>query len=141
MMMYSQDYDGHLPPKQRWCNAVLPYLGSPRGSSPRAVFQCPSLPGQPSGQAYNPWLSAVAIRQIRSPSTTVTLFDARGGWNMAGGSSLADPRHNQGLNALFADGHVWWLRSLDRVTWQPGPPMQKAPLHRRGNRRHRGRRA
>jgi prepilin-type processing-associated H-X9-DG protein len=137
MSMYAQDYDQRAPRKESWCDDVLPYVRDTRGM-PRRVFQCPSLAGQSGAQAYNALLSAAPLAHLPSPSSLVEEFDARGGWNLSGGAQLADPRHRQGLNTLFVDGHVQWMRSLDRVAWKPGAPP--APETGRHHTRHRGRR-
>jgi prepilin-type processing-associated H-X9-DG protein len=133
MMMYANDYDGHLPQRENWCDAVLPYVPSPQENPPKRVFSCPSLAGQPIGQAYNAQLSGLSQSRISSPFATAEVFDARGGWNLAGGTELADPRHNRGLYLLFVDGHVRWLQSFDGVSWKPAAPAA-APSHRRGRR-------
>lgn len=126
MSMYAQDYDEHWPRKETWCDGVLPYLHSSNQAVVSTIFQCPSLPNQRAGQAYNGWLSAASLNRIQSPASTAAVFDARGGWDLAGGPSLADPRHVGGLNVLFADGHVQWLRSLNGVVWKPGRAVTKA---------------
>jgi prepilin-type processing-associated H-X9-DG protein len=141
MLMYADDYDGHLPPRENWCDAVLPYVSAPQASSSRRAFSCPSLADQPSGQAFNAQLSAHSVSRITSPFATAELYDARGGWNLAGGAELAAPRHNHGLYLLFADGHIQWMQRLDSVLWKPAAPVasparRTATSHRRGRRHH-----
>ena len=135
MMLYAQDYDGHWPRKENWCDGVLPYVRAPQGFSAALIFQCPSLPNQRGAQAYNGLLSSVPGNRIATPFNTAAVFDARGGWNLAGGPAMADPRHADGLYMLFTDGHVRWLGSMDGVVWNPGPPAKRTGHHR--VRRHR----
>jgi hypothetical protein len=119
MRMYASDYDGHLPQRANWCDAVLPYVQSSEDRPARSVFACPSLRDQPSGQAYNAQLSGILESRIALPSTTAEVFDASGGWNLAGGAERAVRRHYNGLCLLFTDGHVRWLQSLGGVVWKP----------------------
>jgi prepilin-type processing-associated H-X9-DG protein len=141
MLMYADDYDGHLPRRENWCDAVLPYVRSPQDNPPQRVFSCPSLADQPSGQAYNAQLSALSVARIASPFATAEIYDARGGWNLAGGADLAAPRHNDGLYLLFVDAHVKWMQSLNSVVWKPAAstasPARRATVRHRRGRRHR----
>jgi prepilin-type processing-associated H-X9-DG protein len=130
MMLYTEDYDGHWPRKENWCDGVLPYVRAPQGVPAATIFQCPSLPNQRGAQAYNGLLSSVSGKRIASPFDTAAVFDARGGWNLAGGAAMADPRHARGLNMLFTDGHARWLGSMDGVVWKLGP-VAKRPGRRR----------
>jgi prepilin-type processing-associated H-X9-DG protein len=120
MMLYSEDYEGRWPRKENWCDGVLPYARSPQGVPAATVFQCPSLPNQSGAYAYNGLLSSVSGNGIAFPSNTAAVFDARGGWNLAGGAAMADRRHGNGLYMLFTDGHVRWLGAMDGVVWKPG---------------------
>lgn len=119
MRMYADDHDGRLPLRANWCDAVLPYVPSWKDQPARRVFRCPSVKNQPSGQAYNAQLNGLSTSRITTPSTTAAVFDARGGWNLAGGPDQAVRRHRNGLCLLFADGHARWLKSLDGVVWKP----------------------
>jgi prepilin-type processing-associated H-X9-DG protein len=116
MLMYAQDYDGHLPDRRNWGDAVSVYVKNPR------AYQCPSLSGQRGTYAFNGWLSRVSMNRLDSPTRTVAGFDSRSGWNLAGGPELADARHNQGLYVMFADGRVQWRRDFSGVVWKPRPP-------------------
>jgi prepilin-type processing-associated H-X9-DG protein len=136
-LMYAQDNDERLPPAGTWCDAVMPYVRPKEGETPQSSFVCPTMGMQTSGQAYNAWLSTVPLLRVEDPQTTIAAFDARGGWNGAGGPELADARHNQGLYGLFVDGSVRYLRSFEGVRWKPAPPA--APPAR--SQRRRGRRS
>lgn len=113
LFMYMQDSDGVLPVADRWCDRLSPYLKSD------AVFRCPSLGDQRSGFAFNRILDSTPQSTLRAPGNTAALFDATGGWNVAGGAELADRRHIGGLNVGFADGHFRFLVTLDSVRWKP----------------------
>jgi hypothetical protein len=138
MAMYAQDYDDHEPLRRDWCDGLLPYARGREGTAPALLFQCPSLPEQQGAQAYNAFLSGVSQNRLTSPYSTIVLFDSRGGWNLSGGPDLAAPRHNNGWDTLFADGHVHWLNSFNysSLVWKPRAPAP-APHHRRGRHRHR----
>jgi uncharacterized RDD family membrane protein YckC len=119
LSMYADDYDGHLPLAKSWCDGVQTYVRNP------VLFQCPNLPDARGAQAYNARLSAVPKTRIATPDQTPAVFDSKAGWNLAGGAELADPRHSEGLNMLFMNGQVDWLRSLDQVVWKPAGKRSK----------------
>lgn len=116
MSMYAQDHHDRLPMKDNWCDALIPYTKN------EELFRCPSLPDQRCGYAYNAELSKVSVSSIKSPAQTVSFFDAKGGWNLAGGAQLQDRRHQDGINLAFTDGHVKWTKEGESLLWKPGAP-------------------
>lgn len=153
MLMYTQDWHEHLPREENWCDAVMPYVNNtglfqdlmelmensnedtntvmPYVNN-MGLFQCPLLPNEKCGYAYNARLSTVSMEEIDSPSETVLAFDAKGGWNRAGGPELAEPRHDGKVNVVFADGHTRRISmsDLESAVWEPrrertryGPPL------------------
>ena len=114
-LMYAKDHDDHLPMRDKWCDQTLRYVRN------EAVYVCPSLPDERCGYAYNARLDRLTLDDLREPARTVGLFDAKGGWNAAGGAELVDPRHNGGANVTYVDGHVKWTseRGLDALGWDP----------------------
>ncbi len=138
--MYVQDYDevmplaiagGPTPPLYTLFETLTPYIKNEQ------IWQCPS--GQdsvdlsaigeqsisyspdvgtpmPSG-SYRLFGTPVAgtypcmVAQISQPATTATMCDAAGAVDASFTSTIAeDPRHNDGCNYAFADGHVKWDR-------------------------------
>jgi len=103
-LMYSADYDDHLPFEETWADGLSPFVKN------HGIYKCPSSPGQRCGYAYDPALSGRCSKELASPAEAILLFDAKGGWNQAGTWDIADPRHWGGLNIAFADGSVHWGR-------------------------------
>ena len=68
-------------------------------------------------------LSGFAVSRLRSPATTVFLFETQGGWNLNGGPELmlTQPRHIQGVNVVFADFHAETVKpeALKSLRWNP----------------------
>ena len=124
MMMYANDYNDVWPSKENWCDALKPYAHK------TTVFECPALPGMKGGYACNALLSKWTTNDIKSPEATILAFDARGGWNMAGGIELVAMRHRGMANAVFANGQSMPLRSFDMVVWSPSAqaPQAAQPL-------------
>jgi prepilin-type processing-associated H-X9-DG protein len=114
-LMYAADYDERLPLKDSWCDAIYDRVGNEQ------VYVCPALPEERCGYAYNARLHGVELTSVKSPGDTVACYDAIGGWNAAGDASLADPRHNGGLNVSYVDGHVKWRPGdgLSSDLWDP----------------------
>lgn len=70
MRAYSQDWDGRLPPSDRWCDALYPtYLES------QGHFACP-VARAPYSYAMNSRLSRAKLAEIENPSKTALIFES-----------------------------------------------------------------
>jgi hypothetical protein len=116
--IYSNEHGGQLPDPAAWCDAILPSVGG----SP-AVFQCPDAQSLKSGYAFNSRLKGIKLSDVRSPHSTVLLFESDGGWNASGGPEmmLQIPRHRMGIVVAFCDGNIQWIRgaALAGLRWDP----------------------
>lgn len=87
-LMYSQDYDGTFPPTdtmEKFAKAISPYARRRKG-----LFACP-VDGKP--YALNTTLSGKKLKSIKSPGSTVMLYDSEA--------------HPDGLfTVAYLDGHV-----------------------------------
>jgi len=128
VMMYAQDYDSWYPPAPRvvggsvvtWADMVQPYMEN------RQILACPTLAGAAVGYAINYWMTGNGGANARKSSEKVTFADATqpvawylypfGGTdpdpdgNASTVGSTPDPRHREGANFAFADGHAKWAR-------------------------------
>jgi len=133
--MYAQDWDNHLPPASSWCDALADYVQS------EAVFDCEfsvinhrylvsSVVHKHRGKwgyAFSRYMDGKDIIAIDNPERSLLIFDYSNGslWDMEypkNNSIAYEPlcwRHQRGLNFLFADGHVVWLRWNDKRLWSP----------------------
>jgi len=117
-MLYATDNGGKLPPASTWCDALRPFLGSER------VVICPhGKAGQRSHYAFNERLGGMLLSKIQSPAQTVLVFEAEGGWNLAGGPELLpdSPRHGKTVTVGFMDGHVEAvaMERIGKLQWVP----------------------
>lgn len=135
IMQYCQDYDERFPMyadaaySYNWDTAIAPYLKNTQ------VLQCPSFSGA-AGTRYGVnyphvcWTSgAAALGTITRPASIAMLFETQydnGGvlklaycrscWPTSpnAGAALSGfpsvPRHNEGLNIAYCDGHCKWLK-------------------------------
>jgi prepilin-type processing-associated H-X9-DG protein len=99
---------GRLPDHRRLEQELQPYLRNPQ------VFQCPSArPGAPPYR-MNSRVSRKALKQIAAPADTILAFES---------DEQGQPifRHNDGINLLFVDGHVKWMKrgTLRDGQWTP----------------------
>ena len=111
VVMYSADYDDHLPPAARWCDATWPYLLS------EDLYRCPAGPTA-YGYAFNRNLDQQRTRDVLQPIYVVTVFDSSAGRRNTAdpGQSLCNPpRHPMGNNIGFLDGRVALISPLDRA--------------------------
>jgi len=100
MTMYAQDYENRLPPAERWCDAINPYIRN------QAIFKCPADKAKYS-YAMNFNLSKRAIAAIPNPAKTVMLFESTQGRKNAtdvGRSWPPKPRHGPGICVAYCDG-------------------------------------
>ncbi|MBI5706569.1 MAG: hypothetical protein HZC36_06230 [Armatimonadetes bacterium] len=120
-LMYSEDYDGTLPNRDRWMDQLQPYLASrtmPNGEEDRfAIFRCPQLKkdGEANrsvfGYAMNARLSDKKLASFKKPETTRLCYDSS---NLAkNASDLVNsrpnpPRHRNSTKNVTAylDGHA-----------------------------------
>jgi len=150
VMMYTQDYDEHMPPSSANVAAgVTPtpnfyYVLQPYVKSTQ-LFKCPSDSTPFTGTGINSYgysyyylapspSSTVSLSAIQSPSETVMVTDKDdsstrdfdyppsgwrlngGSWTTSGSTSLGyqygnvNPRHLDGVNVLWCDGHVKWQK-------------------------------
>jgi prepilin-type processing-associated H-X9-DG protein len=109
MWMYSDDF-GEYPTPDKWCDLLLEH-----GNVSEERFKCPGNKGQRCSFAINP------EAKRNAPGDVVVLFETKGGWNQVGGVELltSDNHEGWGLNALFNDGHVEFVRAeiVDDLNW------------------------
>jgi len=100
LMMYAQDYDEVMPPKDtKWMDTLLPYIKDEK------AYRCPSVGQGEFGYAFSSELLGKKFKNIKSPVETVAIFEtASTGRNQVGGSVAY--RHRKFTNTAFADGHV-----------------------------------
>ena len=104
LQMYAADYDGVLPPAERWCEATSPYR------SREADLVCPAGLNLKCGYAYNSHVAGADADLVAAADNgnVVCLCESDRGWEAAGGPELLPdrPRHD-GLDTYgFVDGHV-----------------------------------
>ncbi|MFO7947149.1 MAG: DUF1559 domain-containing protein [Armatimonadota bacterium] len=134
IMQYTQDYDEMMPTcwtgesdylTPYWYHKIEPYVKNTQ------IFTCPSESGTSVGYGYNyAYLgsttgSPIALARIETPSQMVVICDSYGSnfhvypphsWGIHGGSyddnnyGNVDPRHNEGANVGWADGHAKWMK-------------------------------
>ena len=104
--MYAQNWDGRLPPADRWMDELQPFI--PRED----VLQCPALKEKKPkayGYAMNGDLSLASVNDVAEPGNAPLVFDsvllvlnAYSGYY-----GLPDtPRHSNRNNVAYADGHA-----------------------------------
>ncbi len=107
VLQYEMDHDEHLPPADKWVDAIMPYIQT------EAAFRCPSLTvtnGKGYGYAFNQNLSRISLSALENPSQTVSIYETiNPSRNWFGRGTGRAYRHEDGSNIAFADGHVKWF--------------------------------
>lgn len=87
-LMYMADHDDHLPLRNTWMDVTGKYVGSNpeqdarttgnSGSQTDAVFRSPALGDDPNayGYAFNADLAGIKASKLKSPETTILIFDS-----------------------------------------------------------------
>jgi len=147
ILAYTQDYDETLPRgysyiagTSNWlsfAHMIYPYVKNDQ------LFVCPSdrsytfdntvlSDWTPGGYGYNDALYSVSLGDIKDASNRLALADANGYtlWHgatnpppnqSAGNYVQPNPRHNDGCNVGFIDGHGKWLKFDEAIKtsyWQ-----------------------
>jgi len=110
---YLNDYDVHYPLAADWCDALSPYVKR------SDVFPCTNLLEARCGYAYNRRLTGFTEQTVNWPVEVVLCYEARGGWNLAGGPELAECRHADGFFLVYVDGHTQALPHMGGLVWNP----------------------
>lgn len=115
MQMYSSDYDSHFPAADKWNESLRPYYKN------RKVLVCPS--DKTGGPSYgmNDLISSLSQADVASPAQVVSFFDSMPGRNKADGAMLlpTPPRHPDGNNVGFVDGHATPVSDPETLNWDP----------------------
>jgi len=124
-LSYAQDYDEcmnyySLTGTGGWTNALLPYVKNTQ------LYNCPNLRNNTYAYGYNyAYLGGVSLGSVASPAETLMYVDC--GKNDAGTQTSyyhcnypsqatyasicrPDPRHNEGCNIVWVDGHSKWMK-------------------------------
>jgi len=106
-LMFEQD-NGRLPDQQQFEKELDPYIRN------RQVFRCSSATHAGSHYRMNRQVSGKRMASISSPADTILAFECDR-------QGKPEYRHNGGINLLFVDGHVKWLRRgmLSDGWWTP----------------------
>ena len=107
VIMYSQDYDETLPPKNaKWMDLAAANLKNEK------TFHCPSLKGGVGyGYAMNPEPLGKKVEKIAHPEDVPLIFDSAATPTernvLASPESSLAPRHSRNMaNIAFLDGHA-----------------------------------
>jgi len=111
---YTYAHQGRLPPAENWKQALFPYL------EPGPFWQCAlEVEGEPIEYQFNRQLGGWKLSAIRNPQVTVLCYEG------IEENTTSPPRlvavHGGGVNVLFADGRVRWMRVplYPNVRWEP----------------------
>ena len=108
MLMYASDYDERCVPADRWPELIYPYVNND------AIYLCSedqrsskqSQGGHETSYTMSRAAGGVPQGSFQAPAEMGIIFD---GTQVAGDGTVAEFRHNGGLNLGYADGHARWL--------------------------------
>ena len=134
VQQYAQDYDERMPRHGNspdWSEQIYPYVNNAQ------VYGCPSATQNPNtvaevGTIFNySWnyysnsaQNNMKLAQIQRPSEALVILDGSyyisNRWRGDGSAIDNDgvPRHNDGANIGFADGHAKWMVPTNYLTRQ-----------------------
>jgi len=118
-----------------WYHTLAPYIKNwqifncpsdsyiaapPAAGSSKPAYSSASAYGWPSwhvGTTQYTLLSGVADAKIEDPAQTLSVLDGKGYYRVTGqldglyNDVLPSPRHNDGANCAFTDGHAKWMKT------------------------------
>jgi prepilin-type processing-associated H-X9-DG protein len=124
--MYAYDHHNAFPTPEKWCDQIKPYIDN--DTKRKNIFRCPASKNGTcaTGNANCTYAINKYIRRpdhIKSPETTVLIFESKPGWNQNGGPELLSTENHggKGANILFCDGHVSFVIAEDihNLKWDP----------------------
>jgi prepilin-type processing-associated H-X9-DG protein len=126
LLLYAQDYDSCFPPGEAWNESIYPYDKNVGGSM---WLECPAEESKLPSYALNGSLSKRNLESIENNEMTPLIFDSVPGQNRVGWTELLPslPRHNDGYNFAFADGHVAPATAAEINTFLWRLPSQVKP--------------
>ncbi|HUT29367.1 MAG TPA: hypothetical protein VMX13_06215 [Sedimentisphaerales bacterium] len=111
IQVYAERNDGQYPTPEKWCDLLIEDV-----LVTEAQFVCPGAPRGPCNYAINPNCQPGSARDL------VLLFEAKPGWNQAGGPELLTTANHkdEGAFVCFADLSVKFVRTdeLARLKWK-----------------------
>lgn len=114
MIVYSADFDDHLPLASSWVDGLQPYAASPQ------IFHDPALGADEFGYALNKDVASKSTNGFGPVGSTAIVFDStlKEKNSSSGLDTLPNPGRYGGKNALlYLDGHV---------SSEPEKPIEKA---------------
>jgi hypothetical protein len=105
-MQYNRDYDELHPLANRWSQILYPYCKTD------AIFHCPAAIG--FGYSMNAHLDGLNMSRVDNYAETPLYFDSsilKQFQHDTGVSWPREPRHPQGIDVVFDDGHVKFLKT------------------------------
>ena len=125
MQMYTSDWDDAYPMAENWNDALAKYT-RPRDSASlfgAKIWTCPAAKSSEPTYALNGMLAGISAGKVSFASETVGIYESVPGRNQAGEAELLPnpPRHSEGNNIGFADGHVTWMEASQTgaLRWDP----------------------
>lgn len=104
LRQYSEDYDNHYPPLNRWTTALNAFVTKP------TAFHCPAAGKNTFGYAINGKISKLSTYQMplapKIPSTIVFYESTRLQPNISGTGADFAFRHEKAAQALLSDGSI-----------------------------------
>jgi len=120
-MQYTRDYDEIYPLARNWSESLYPYCKD------KTLFHCPAVPQH--GYSMNQTLAVAAMSRINDVDEMPLVFESsvlKPFQCDNGKTFLREPRHNQGIALVYADGHAEW-REVPPPFPKIAPPPNKLP--------------
>ncbi|MFA6715090.1 MAG: prepilin-type N-terminal cleavage/methylation domain-containing protein [Victivallaceae bacterium] len=135
LFMYANDNSDFVPTIYKWTTALPACISTPMNSKKMTMWTCPVAFTEQHSYSFTYGLNATAVGYVTTPKRKLSLFSATTflfkdntwnpqGWFSASTESAAPGNqtfHLGGINYLFVDGHVRFLRpnEVKLDMWRP----------------------
>lgn len=114
--MYMNDYDYEYPTPNKWCDLL-----KDEAKAPIDIFKCPGARIGPCTYALNKNVFSYK-NSADVPDDMVFMFEAKPGWNQAGGIELLTTEYHQdrGCHIMFANLTATFVKKedLSSLRWE-----------------------
>ncbi|MEN8128048.1 MAG: hypothetical protein ABFR90_09630 [Planctomycetota bacterium] len=115
LTVYINDNNDMLPDLDNWCDRLI----AEADCAPESFQGIIDSQEGVCGYALNKNLEGLKFSEL--PDKVILAFEAKGHWNLSGGSELTKTSKHKNIAVIFVDGYVDFVKKeeIDKLKWKP----------------------